>query len=77
MIGGSFLLLSAILLLFNKIIIAKSLGFVGCGINVAAYVILCVMSKNFSASSYLIALATYSLVTIIPVILLLKLKRKP
>ncbi len=74
MIGGSFLFLSAILLLFNKFGIAKGFGFVGCGINITAYVILCSRWEQFSLFACFVALAIYSLVTIIPFILLLKLK---
>jgi len=77
LIGGTFLFISAILLICNKISIAKYLGMVGCGINLGGYVIVCAMTSSPSIASIghcLIVLLWYSPITIIPFLLFLNIK---
>lgn len=74
LIGGIFFLFVAILLLFNKLAIAKIFGFIGCAVNFMAYPIFCFKPHDVSFIIFLVILFLYSTITIIPFILLFNLK---
>jgi len=69
-VSGSFLLLASILLLLKRLNPAKMLVFIGCGINLAACILICVLVPFVYLVFYLIAVGCFLLVTLVPIILL-------